>query len=92
MLTLGYVPADGVSDQVLMPHGGFFDALYGLVVTYAQEPEHAVMHNEEPAVQRAETLGNNGWINFNGEKPELLTQVKSSSKALGPGLVLRVCC
>lgn len=79
-LTLGYVPTDGkawrISYPGLVPHGGFFDAPYGLVVAYAHGPEHFVMRYEEPAVQGAETLGNNPWINFNGEKPELLTQVK----------------
>lgn len=47
MLTLGYVPADGkawrISYPVLVPHGGFFDAPYGLVVAYAHGPEHFVM-------------------------------------------------
>ncbi|WP_288740256.1 hypothetical protein [uncultured Rheinheimera sp.] len=79
-LTLGYVPADGdawrISYPGLVPHGGFFDAPYGLVVAYAHGPEHFVMRYEEPAVQGAETLGTNPWINFNDEKPELLTQIK----------------
>lgn len=79
-LTLGYVPADSeawrISYPGLVPHGGFLDAPYGLVVAHAHGPEHFVMRYEEPAVQGAETLGGNPWINFNGEKPELLTQVK----------------
>lgn len=78
-LTLGYVPADGeawrISYPGLVPHGGFFDAPYGLVVAYAHGPKHFVMRYEEPAVQGAETLGTNPWINFNAEKPELLTQI-----------------
>lgn len=79
-LTLGYVPADGqawrISYPGLVPHGGFFDAPYGLVVAYAHGPEHFVMRYEEPAVQGSETLGGNPWIDFTGEKPALLNQVK----------------
>ncbi len=80
-LTLGYVPADGkawrISYPGLVPHGGFFDAPYGLVVAYAHGPEHFVMRYEEPAVQGAETLGGNPWIDFNAEKPVLFTELKN---------------
>ncbi|WP_022669110.1 hypothetical protein [Desulfospira joergensenii] len=77
-LTFGHVGKSGhawrVSYPGLIPHGGFFDAEYGLVVAYAHGPEHFVMRYKEPNVQGAETLGKNPWINFSKETPQLLTR------------------
>ncbi|MDR7121999.1 hypothetical protein [Rheinheimera soli] len=79
-LTLGYVPSDGeawrISYPGLVPHGGFLDAPYGLVVAYAHGPEHFVMRYEEPSVQGSETLGTNPWIDFSKTVPTLLNTVK----------------
>lgn len=79
-LTLGFVPADGdawrISYPGLVPHGGFFDAPYGLVVAYAHGPKQFVMRYEEPAVPGAATLGANPWIDFSADIPRLLTAVK----------------
>lgn len=78
-LTLGFVPADGdawrISYPGLVPHGGFFDAPFGLVVAYAHGPKQFVMRYEEPAVPGAATLGANPWIDFSAQTPKLLQQV-----------------
>ncbi|WP_239412566.1 hypothetical protein [Photobacterium sp. OFAV2-7] len=75
-LTLGHVPSDGeawrISYPGLVPHGGFLDAPYGLVVAYAHGPEHFVMRYEEPSVEGTETLGTNAWIDFSSDVPKLL--------------------
>lgn len=55
-----------------VPHGGFFDAPYGLVVAFAHGPEHFVMRYENPSVQNASTLGDNPWIDFSQNPPKLL--------------------
>lgn len=76
-LTFGHlgesVHAWRISYPGLVPHGGFFDAEYGLVVAYAHGPEHFVMRYEDPTVMGAETLGKNPWINFSQNTPQLLT-------------------
>lgn len=75
-LTLGPVPIDGqawrISYPGLIPHGGFLDAEYGLVVAYAHGPENFVMRYEEPNVNGSELLGTNSWIDYSGEIPKLL--------------------
>lgn len=75
-LTLGSVPIDGqvwcISYPGLIPHGGFLDAEYGLVVAYAHGPENFVMRYEEPNVNGSELLGTNSWIDYSGEIPKLL--------------------
>ena len=75
-LTLAHV---GINDHAwrisypgLVPHGGFLDADYGLVVAYAHGPEHFVMRYEEPSVQGTKMLNDNPWIDFAGKKPILL--------------------
>lgn len=77
-LIFGHVGKSGhawrISYPGLVPHGGFFDAEYGLVVAYAHGPEHFVMRYEEPRVQGAETLGNNPWIDFSQDTPQLLSK------------------
>ena len=55
-----------------VPHGGFFDAPYGLVVAFAHGPEHFIMRYEDPSVQNASTLGDNPWIDFSQNPPMLL--------------------
>jgi hypothetical protein len=60
-----------ISYPGLVPHGGFFDAPYGLVVAYAHGPKNFVMRYEEPSVEGTETLGTNSWIDFNGDVPKL---------------------
>ncbi len=76
-LTFGHVGKSGhawrVSYPGLVPHGGFFDAEYGLVVAYAHGPDHFVMRYKNPGIQGAETLGKNPWIDFSKKSPHLLT-------------------
>lgn len=75
-LTLGYVGLDGsgwrISYPGLVPHGGYLDPEYGLVVAYAHGPKNFVMRYEELSVQGAELLGTNSWIDFTGKEPKLL--------------------
>ncbi|AXN34853.1 hypothetical protein [Vibrio coralliilyticus] len=75
-LTLSHVSLDGdawrISYPGLVPHGGFLDAPYGLVVAYAHGPKNFVMRYEEPSVEGTETLGTNSWIDFSGDIPKLL--------------------
>jgi hypothetical protein len=77
-LTFGHVGENGhawrISYPGLVPHGGYFDADYGLVVAYAHGPKHFVMRYEDPSVQGAETLGKNPWIDFSQETPQLLSK------------------
>ncbi len=83
-LTLDHVGLDGqawrISYPGLVPHGGFLDADYGLVVAYAHGPEKFVMRYEEPNVNGAELLGTNSWIDFSSEVPKLLDTVSISTK------------
>jgi len=75
-LTLGYVGLDGpgwrISYPGLVPHGGYLDPEYGLVVAYAHGPKNFVMRYEDPSVEGAELLGTNSWIDLTGEIPKLL--------------------
>lgn len=75
-LTFGHVSERGhawrISYPGLVPHGGFFDVKYGLVVAYAHGPKHFVMRYQDPSVQGAETLGKNPWIDFSQNTPQLL--------------------
>lgn len=79
-LRLGTVAEDGkawrISYPGLVPHGGYFDAEDGLVVAYAHGPGHFVMRYDDPSVEGFETLGDNPWIDFTTEKPQLLDQPK----------------
>ena len=79
-LTLGPVGLDGqawrISYPGLVPHGGFLDAEYGLVVAYAHGPEKFVMRYEEPNVNGSELLGTNSWIDYSGEIPKLLDRLE----------------
>jgi len=75
-LTLGHVGLDGngwrISYPGLVPHGGFFDPEYGLVVAYAHGPKTFVMRYIEPSVSGAKMLGKNSWVDFSGKTPKLL--------------------
>ena len=75
-LTLGHVGIGGqawrISYPGLVPHGGYLDSEYGLVVAYAHGPKNFVMRYEEPSVEGAELLGTNAWIDFTGKTPKLL--------------------
>lgn len=77
-LTFGRVEESGhawrISYPGLVPHGGFFDAKYGLVVAYAHGPEHFVMRYEDSSVRGSETLGKNPWINYSKKVPQLLSK------------------
>ena len=77
-LTFGHVGESGhawrISYPGLIPHGGYFDAEYGLVVAYAHGPKNFVMRYEEPSVPGAESLGKNPWIDFSQETPKLLSK------------------
>jgi len=75
-LTLGYVGLDGpgwrISYPGLVPHGGYLDPEFGLVVAYAHGPKNFVMRYEDPSVEGAELLGSNSWVDLTGEIPKLL--------------------
>jgi hypothetical protein len=75
-LTLEFVGLDGpgwrISYPGLVPHGGFLDAEYGLVVAHAHGPERFVMRYDEPSVRGSKMLDTNSWIDFSGESPKLL--------------------
>jgi hypothetical protein len=75
-LTLGHVDIGGqawrISYPGLVPHGGFLDSDYGLVVAHAHGPKNFVMRYEDPSVKGAETLGKNSWIDLSGKTPKLL--------------------
>ncbi|NQZ91509.1 MAG: hypothetical protein HRT97_04100 [Moritella sp.] len=75
-LTLGHVSIDGhawrISYPGMVPHGGFLDPEYGLVVAYAHGPKKFVMRYEEPSIEGAEMLGTNSWIDLTGKTPKLL--------------------
>ena len=83
-LTLGHVGSDGpgwrISYPGLVPHGGFLDSEYGLVVAFAHGPKTFVMRYEDPSVSGAEMLGTNPWIDLSGEVPRLLDTVPASSR------------
>jgi len=74
-LTLGHVGIEGqawrISYPGLVPHGGYLDPEYGLVVAYAHGPKNFVMRYEEPSVEGAQLLGTNSWIDFTGKTPIL---------------------
>ena len=61
-----------ISYPGLVPHGGYLDSDYGLVVAYAHGPKNFVMRYEDPSVEGAELLGTNSWIDFTGKTPKLL--------------------
>jgi len=75
-LTLSHVALDGpgwrISYPGLVPHGGYLDSEYGLVVAHAHGPKNFVMRYEDPSVHGAKTLGMNSWIDFSGKTPKLL--------------------
>lgn len=75
-LTLGHVGINGeawrISYPGLVPHGGFLDPEYGLVVAYAHGPKNFVMSYEEPSVEGAALLGTNSWIDLTGKTPKLI--------------------
>jgi len=79
-LTLGYVGLNSkawrISYPGLVPHGGYLDSDYGLVVAYAHGPKNFVMRYEESSVAGTETLNDNPWIDFSGDKPKLLKIAK----------------
>ena len=75
-LTLGHVDIGGqawrISYPGLVPHGGFLDSDYGLVVAHAHGPKNFVMRYEDPSVKGAEILGTNSWVDLSGKTPKLL--------------------
>ncbi|NQY89806.1 MAG: hypothetical protein HRT51_19105 [Colwellia sp.] len=75
-LTLGHVGIGGqawrISYPGLVPHGGYLDSEYGLVVAYAHGPKNFVMRYEEPSVEGSELLGTNSWVDFTSKTPKLL--------------------
>ncbi len=78
-LTLGHVETDGLGWRIsypgLGPHGGFFNAEYGLVVAFAHGPEKFVMRYEAPGVKLDKWMGKNPWIDFSGSTPKLLENI-----------------
>ncbi|WP_206610037.1 hypothetical protein [Maribellus luteus] len=78
-LTLGHVEVDGLGWRIsypgLGPHGGFFDAEYGLVVAFAHGPERFVMRYQDPGVKLDKWMGKNPWIDFSDGTPELLENI-----------------
>jgi len=79
-LTLGHVGLKGKAWRISYPglggHGGYLDPEHGLVVAYAHGPKNFVMRYEEPSVMGAELLNTNPWIDFTGETPKLLKDLK----------------
>ena len=79
-LTLGHVGLNGKAWRISYPglggHGGYLDPEHGLVVAYAHGPKTFVMRYEEPSVMGAELLNTNPWIDFTGETPKLLKDLK----------------
>ena len=79
-ITLGHVKVDGLGWRIrypgLGPHGGFFDAEYGLVVAFAHGPEKFVMRYEDPSVKLDKWMGKNPWIDFSDNTPKLLEKIK----------------
>ena len=79
-LTLGHVGLNDLGWRIsytgLVPHGGYLDAEYGLVVAFAHGPEKFVMRYEESTVKDAKWMGDNPWIDFSGETPKLLDKSK----------------
>ena len=75
-LTLGYVGLDGLGWRIsypgLVPHGGYLDPEYGLVVAHAHGPKNFVMRYEDPSVEGTELLGTNSWVDLSGKIPKLL--------------------
>jgi len=75
-LTLAHVGIDDhawrISYPCLVPHGGFLDAEYGLVVAHAHGPKNFVMRYKDPSVEGAEVLGTNSWVDLTGKTPKLL--------------------
>jgi len=75
-LTLGHVEMDGLGWRIsypgLGPHGGFFDAEYGLVVAFAHGPEKFVMRYKDPGVKLDKWMGKNPWIDYSDNTPKLL--------------------
>ncbi|WP_319480215.1 hypothetical protein [uncultured Draconibacterium sp.] len=82
-LTLGHVKIDGLGWRIsypgLGPHGGFFDAKYGLVVAFAHGPEKFVMRYEDPGVKLDKWMGKNPWIDFSDNMPRLLEKIDQVS-------------
>lgn len=82
-LTLGHVESDGLGWRIsypgLGPHGGFFDAEYGLVVAFAHGPKKFVMRYEDPGVEFNEWMGKNPWIDFSDDTPKLLEKIDKPS-------------
>ncbi|WP_373493311.1 hypothetical protein [Aquiflexum sp.] len=75
-LTLGHVGLDDLGWRIsypgLGPHGGFFDAEYGLVVAFAHGPQKFEMRYEDPKVKLSKYLGKNPWVDFSANTPTLL--------------------
>ena len=75
-LTLGYVALEGTGWRIsypgLVPHGGYLDPEFGLVVAHAHGPKNFVMRYDDPSVQGAHILGTNSWVDFTSETPKLL--------------------
>lgn len=71
-----------ISYPGLVPHGGYFDAQHGLVVAYAHGPKSFIMRYEDESVRGYETLGGNPWIDFSGEEPVLLDELKQGGGRL----------
>jgi len=82
-LTLGHVGLDDLGWRIsypgLGPHGGYFDADYGLVVAFAHGPEKFEMRYEDPKAKLSKYLGKNPWIDFSAETPKLLKTLNNSS-------------
>ncbi|RMQ47220.1 hypothetical protein ALQ04_01548 [Pseudomonas cichorii] len=64
-----------VSYHGLGMHAGIMDATQGLIVAFAHGPKEFTMRYTAD-VPHAELLGTNPWIDFSGEMPVVLDQVK----------------
>ncbi|MFC9510184.1 hypothetical protein [Streptomyces sp. NPDC057002] len=67
-----------ISYPGIRPHAAFLDAEHGLTVAYAHGPEKFVIRYEDSTAEGAEVLGTNPWIDFTGDAPRLLNDIKAN--------------
>lgn len=61
-------------------HGGYFDALHGLVVAHAHGPETFVMRYEDATAKSSNLLNDNPWIDFSATPPQLLDRPRGQGR------------
>lgn len=73
-LTVGFVGENDDAVRLSYPgirmHAGYMDAKEGLVVAFAHGPDNFEIRYEAD-IKHAELLGDNPWVDFSGDMPEL---------------------